>query len=301
MIFRSAKQALEASVNGCEFALYNGDCHEMMELIEKGTIDMVVTSPPYFMGKSYDKSYDIKQFIDDHKRIAPLIVDSVRPGGTVAWQVGHHVKNGITTPLDFLVYNAFSDIPSLFLRNRIVWTFGSGLHATKRLSGRHETILWFTKGQEYYFNLDAVRVAQKYPGKRHYSGPKKGELSGNPLGKNPGDVWEIPNVKSNHVEKTAHPCQFPVALVERLVKGMCPSEGIVLDPFAGSGTTGLAAVLNGRRFIGAELDLDFCKIAEQRYQEFKNGNARVRPLERPLYEPKSTDSVARRPDHFHVR
>lgn len=79
----------------------------------------------------------------------------------------------------------------LKLRNRIVWHFGHGLHASKRFSGRYETILWFSKTDNYIFNLDSVRVPAKYPGKRHFKGPKKGQPSGNPLGKNPSDIWEI--------------------------------------------------------------------------------------------------------------
>ena len=78
------------------------------------------------------------------------------------------------------------------MRNRIVWHFGHGLHASRRFSGRYEVIMWFTKSDDYTFNLDAVRVPQKYPQKKHFKGPRRGELSGNPLGKNPGDVWEIP-------------------------------------------------------------------------------------------------------------
>jgi len=107
----------------------------------------------------------------------------------------------------------------LSLRNRIIWHFGHGLHNKRRFSGRYEVILWYTKSDNYVFNLDDVRIPSKYPGKRHFKGPKTGQLSGNPKGKNPEDVWDIPNVKSNHVEKTEHPCQFPVGLVERLILG----------------------------------------------------------------------------------
>jgi adenine-specific DNA-methyltransferase len=88
----------------------------------------------------------------------------------------------------------------LKLRNRIVWTFGHGLHCQKRFSGRHETILWFTKSDDYKFKLDPVRVPSKYPFKKYFKGPNKGRISSNPLGKNPADVWDIPNVKANRAE-----------------------------------------------------------------------------------------------------
>jgi hypothetical protein len=188
------------------------DAFEFLAELKPASVDLIVSSPPYCMGKAYETSIDTADFMNMHERLAPLLVRALKNGGSLCWQVGHHVHNGVVTPLDALVYAIFSKQEKLLLRNRIIWTFAHGVHASRRFSGRHETVLWFTKGNDYAFNLDAVRVPQKYPGKRHYKGPKKGQLSGNPLGKNPSDVWEIPNVKANHIEKTDHPCQFPVAL-----------------------------------------------------------------------------------------
>ncbi len=218
-----------------EVRLETQDAFNFLQRIEPNSVDLIVSSPPYCMGKEYDTSLDLDDFISAHKKLAPLLIRALRAGGSLCWQVGHHVKDGIVTPLDALVYPIFAS-KQLLLRNRIVWTFGHGAHAKRRFSGRHETILWFTKGRRYQFNLDAVRVPQKYPGKRHYKGPKKGQLSGNPKGKNPSDVWAIPNVKSRHVEKTAHPCQFPVALVQRLIRGLVKPGGLIVDPFMGSGS-----------------------------------------------------------------
>jgi adenine-specific DNA-methyltransferase len=189
------------------------DAFKFLGDLAPNSADLIVSSPPYCMGKEYDRSLSIDDFFADHKRLAPLLVRALRSGGSLCWQVGHHVQNGVVVPLDALVYPILAAEKGLVLRNRIVWTFGHGVHASRRFSGRHETILWFTKGHDYHFDLDAVRVPQKYPGKRHYKGPNKGKWSGNPLGKNPSDVWEIPNVKSRHIEKAGHPCQFPVALV----------------------------------------------------------------------------------------
>ena len=167
-------------------------------------------------------------------------------------------------PLDYAVFAILKDIEGMVLRNRIIWTFGHGLHPSHRFSGRHETILWFTKGKEFSFDLDAVRVPQKYPGKRHYKGPNKGEFSGNPKGKNPGDVWEIPNVKGSHIEKLDHPCQFPIGLADRLVRALCPKDGIVFDPFMGSSSTGVGAITNSRRFLGAEINEKYGELAYDR-------------------------------------
>jgi adenine-specific DNA-methyltransferase len=124
--------------------------------------------------------------------------------------------------------------------------------------------VWFTKSDKYTFNLDSIRVPQKYPNKRHYKGPRKGELSGNPLGKNPGDVWEIGNVKHNHPEKTDHPCQFPVELVRRLILAFTNVGDVIVDPFMGSGTTAVSATLEGRDYIGFDNNMEYNRIARLR-------------------------------------
>jgi adenine-specific DNA-methyltransferase len=171
------------------------------------------------------------------------------------------------------------------MRNRVIWHFEHGLHCKNRFSGRYETILWFTKSRDYVFNLDPVRTPQKYPGKKHFKGPQAGAYSCNPLGKNPGDLWDIPNVKSNHVEKTEHPCQFPVGLIERLVLSMTNEGDWVLDPFLGTGTSLIAALRHRRRGAGAELLPRYVGIARQRIQEEIAGTLKTRPMDKPVYDP----------------
>ena len=274
------------------------DAFEFLGNLKPGSVDLFVSSPPYCMGKEYENSIDARDFLKIHTKLAPLLMRALRDGGSLCWQVGHHVSKGVVIPLDALVYSVFSQERNLLLRNRIVWTFGHGVHASRRFSGRHETILWFTKGHEYQFDLDAVRVPQKYPGKRHYKGPKKGEFSGNPLGKNPSDVWEIPNVKANHVEKTNHPCQFPVALVQRLIRGLTKKGDLVVDPFMGSGTSALAAALEGRAFAGCDIKMRYVATARKRVAAAKKGDAQYRSIEKPIHEPTGNEAVARRPSHF---
>ena len=169
------------------------------------------------------------------------------------------------------------------MRNRIVWHFGHRLHASKRFSGRHETIMWFTKSDDYFFNLDPVRVPQKYPNKKYFKGNKKGELSCNPKGKNPSDIWDIPNVKNNHVEKTEHPCQFPVALVERLILSMTKENDIVFDPFIGSGSSAVASLKNNRRCIGADTEKKYIEIAKKRINMTLDGSIKTREINKPIY------------------
>lgn len=278
--------------------LYPGDCVELIKTLPNESVDLTVTSPPYCMGKAYEDAKDVTKFIEDHRTLLPEIVRITKQGGSICWQVGYHVKNKVVYPLDYAIFSIMNNIEDIVLRNRIIWTFGHGTHATSRFSGRHEQILWFTKGRDYYFDLDSVRVPQKYPGKRHYKGPKKGDWSGNPKGKNPGDVWEIPNVKANHVEKVDHPCQFPIAVVKRLINALTKPDGTVFDPFAGSGTTGAAAILAGRKFIGAEANTKYFTIAKERMLAAARDTLRYRPENKAIHEPRVTDAVAKRPGHF---
>ena len=217
------------------------------------------------------------------------------PNGSLCWQVGNHIgKDGEVFPLDIFIYRLCKRL-GLRLRNRIVWCFEHGLHCRTRLSGRYETILWFTKSEDYVFNLDSVRVPQKYPGKKYFKGTKAGQYSCNPLGKNPGDVWIIPNVKHNHVEKTIHPCQFPIELVERLVLALTKPNDLVVDPYIGVASAACAALLHGRRAAGAEVVPEYVRIAKDRIKHAFEGKLRRRPLGRPIYQPSPTDKIAQRP------
>lgn len=251
--------------------LLQGEALSQLLEIPSNSVQLIITSPPYNIGKEYEKKVSYEKYLGEMSPIINELVRILKPGGSICWQVGNGVSKGEVFPLDALFYPIFKSL-GLSLRNRIVWTFGHGLHAQKRFSGRHETILWFTKGEDYVFNLDSVRVPSKYPNKKHYKGPNRGRLSGNPLGKNPGDVWEITNVKALHPEKTEHPCQFPVALVDRLVKALSNPNDIVLDPYVGSGTTIIASALNGRRSIGIDISKKYFSIADNRIKTLINGN-----------------------------
>jgi len=278
-------------------AMIHGDCLDVLKRLPENSVQLVVTSPPYFMGKDYDTSMSVAAFEEEISKVQEAILPLVVDGGSICWQVGSHVVDNRVIPLDAIVYAICARNPSIALRNRIVWTFEHGTNSPKRFSGRHETILWFTKGDNYTFDLDAVRVPQKYPGKRSYKGPRRGELSGNPMGKNPGDVWALPNVKSNHVEKTAHPCQYPVGLITRLIKATTKTGDLVLDPFAGSGTTAIAALETGRRFTCIEQDAEYHGIAQSRIAEWHRGTLRIRDDSPPI-EVNNRLAVARRPEHF---
>ena len=268
------------------FVFWEGDCLKLLSTIPDNYVQLVVTSPPYNLGKPYEDKLEINYYFEQQKAVIDECVRILKPQGSICWQIGNFVDNGEIIPLDILLYPIFSNL-KLHLRNRIVWTFGHGLHASKRFSGRYEVILWFTKTEEYVFNLDAVRAPQKYPEKKHFKGPHKGELSGNPLGKNPSDIWDIPNVKSNHIEKTEHPAQFPVELVERLVLALTNENDWVYDPFLGSGTSAIAALIHDRKAIGSEITPAYNEITRNRLALAEQGLLQIRPMDRDVYDPEN--------------
>jgi adenine-specific DNA-methyltransferase len=258
---------------------------KFMRNLDDESMKLIVTSPPYNIGKSYEKRSPLDQYIKDQAQVISECVRLLHPNGSLCWQVGNHVQKSEIFPLDLVLYHVFKD-HGLKLRNRIVWHFEQGLHCTKRLSGRYETIMWFTKGDDYTFNLDPIRVPSKYPQKKYYKGPKAGQLSGNPLGKNPSDVWVFPNVKNNHVEKTIHPCQFPIELVERLVLSMTDERDKVFDPYMGVGSSVVAALKHDREGYGCDVVKEYVDIAWKRVHELRSGTLQTRPMDKPVYDPK---------------
>ncbi len=260
------------------------DNREFMRGLADESMKLIITSPPYNIGKSYERRSPLEQYVADQAQVISECVRLLHPQGSICWQVGNHVQNGEVFPLDIVLYHLFKD-HGLKLRNRVVWHFEHGLHCSKRLSGRHETILWFTKSNDYTFELDPIRVPSKYPQKKYYKGPKAGQVSSNPLGKNPGDVWVFPNVKNNHVEKTIHPCQFPVELVERFVLSLTESGDAVFDPYMGVGSSVVAALKHGRRGYGCDLVEKYVQVAWERVHDLRSGTLQTRPMGRPVYDP----------------
>lgn len=295
----SDRYATDAAVT-----LYHGDRLDLLRQVKDAgsQAELIVTSPPYNVGKEYEQVLPLEHYIEEQRKTIEAALDVLSSTGSICWQVGHYIEGSKTSkeafPLDLVLYPIFKSF-GLKLRNRIVWTFGHGLHENHRFSGRHETILWFTRDREdYTFNLDPVRVPQKYPGKRAFRGDKKGQVTGNPLGKNPGDVWDMPNVKSNHIEKTDHPCQFPVGLVERLVLALTNPGDLVIDPYAGVGTTAVACVLHNRKSAGADTEAYYLQTARERVIRAAKGQLKYRPMNDPVYVPDPNTAVARVPEEW---
>lgn len=290
-----------------QIVLYHGDVLRFLGTIPDETVKLIITSPPYNIGKAYETRVGIEEYLDQQKDVITELHRILHPEGSICWQVGNYVEKGEIFPLDMFYYPMFKSL-GMKLRNRIVWHFGHGLHARKRFSGRYETLLWFSKGDQYTFNLDDVRVPSKYPGKRHYKGNKRGQLSGNPKGKNPSDIWllmkaewetglwDIPNVKSNHPEKTIHPAQFPIELAERCVLAMSNTGDWVFDPYSGVGSTLVAAAKHQRKAMGSEKEEEYVGLAKQRLQSYFRGNLKMRPLGKPVHQPTGKEKITQFPE-----
>lgn len=278
------KKSQIKSILPTENRIWSGKVEGFLDSLgEEEVFDLVVTSPPYNLGKEYETRQDLTDYINWQESIIDRIVPRVKSTGSICWQVGNYVGNGQIMPLDIELAPIFKK-HNLQLRNRIIWHFGHGLHSKDRFSGRYEVIMWYTKSDSYFFDLDAVRIPPKYPGKKYYKGPRKGEYSCNPRGKNPEDVWEIPNVKSNHVEKTSHPCQFPVGLIEMLVLSMTKEGDLVFDPFSGVGSSGVAAALHKRYYWGADTMQSYVEESVRRINDALEGKAKYRSYNVELYD-----------------
>ncbi|MER9354990.1 site-specific DNA-methyltransferase [Mesorhizobium sp. M0514] len=296
--------------------LIQADVSRALDLIGDETVQLVLTSPPYNLRKIYerDKAMSLEEYVAWLTPVVEKICKKVTAGGSVCWQVGNFVRDGEVFPLDYYFYGMFLS-HGFKLRNRIIWKFNFGLHANKRLSGRYETLLWFTKSDEYVFNLDPIRVPQLYPGKRHSAKKgeeKAGKPSGNPLGKNPSDfwtfsaddcfseypIWEIPNVKANHPEQTIHPCQFPHELAERCVLAFSNAGDVVLDPFVGAGTSAIAAVKAGRNAIGVDRSADYVDLTRKRVKALRAGELELRQSDKEVRRPLPGEKVSTVPEEW---
>jgi len=296
---------------GFDLLMGVNDSLEFLKTVPSGSVKLIVSSPPYNIGKVYEERVKLDQYLDYQEKIARECTRILSDDGSIAWEVGNYVYNKEIFPLDFFFYRIFKESNGLKMRNRIIWRIEHGLHASLRFSGRYETISWYTKTDEYTFNLDPVRIPQKYPGKTHYKpGEKYGKPSGNPLGKNPGDVWDIlledweeeiwniPNVKANHPEKTEHPAQYPIELVQRLILALTNEGDTVLDPFGGVGTSALAALLLNRKAVSVEREGKYIDVTMERVRAMANGTLRIRKLGTKVYVPTGKEKVSKVPESW---
>jgi adenine-specific DNA-methyltransferase len=252
------------------FILYQGNCVDLLGQLRgsKFRNELTVTSPPYNIGKEYEQPLSVDEYITWCSQWMGQIYDITGPHGAFWLNVGYLEvdEKGLCVPISYLLWDKS---PFYFLQE-IVWAYGAGVTAKRRLSPRNEKWLFFVKdAQDYTFNLDDIRDPNvKYPNQK-----KNGKFRCNPLGKNPSDVWEFPKVTTGEdrssKERTGHPAQFPLGVVERVVKVSSNPADVVLDPFAGSCSAGIASVGLGRVFVGFEIRPDYCQMAVERFKKFQ--------------------------------
>lgn len=254
---------------GDSFAFYHGDCEDLLTALPLGVVDLTFTSPPYNIGKEYEKVLDLPEYLAWCESWISKIYAVTSEKGAFALNVGYVsiAERAKSIPLPYLLWNR---IP-FFLQQEIVWNYGAGVAGKKFLSPRNEKVLWYVKNAERYcFNLDDIRDPNvAYPNQK-----KNGKLRCNTIGKNPSDVWQIAKVTSGKgrasKERTPHPAQFPFDLCERVLKGFSNKNDIILDPFLGSGSTAEAAARTGRFCIGFELKNEYLQIAAKRMKSLEN-------------------------------
>lgn len=256
------------------FVLYNSDLIDGLKAIaECGLkLDLTLTSPPYNIGKEYEKVMPLQQYLMWCEEWMGLIYKATQDEGSFWLNLGYVEveRKGLCVPLSYLLW----DKSPFYMLQEVVWQYGAGVAAKKRLSPRNEKWIYYVKDKDKYtFNLDDIRDPNvKYPNQK-----KNGKFRCNPLGKNPSDVWEFPKVttgtKRSSKERTNHPAQFPLGVVERILLASSKPADLVLDPFAGSCSSGIAAMGLGRLFIGFELSEDYCNMAANRFELFKEARS----------------------------
>jgi len=266
------------------FILYCGDCVELLEkLIEARfmNINLTITSPPYNIGKEYETPRPVNDYVEWCSRWMTYVYEVTSPTGSFWLNLGYLEVpgKGLCVPIPYLIW----DKSPFYLLQEVVWHYTAGVSTKKRLSPRNEKWLYFVKNHNNYtFDLDDIRDPNvKYPNQK-----KKGKYRCNPLGKNPSDVWIIPKVTTgknrSSKERTAHPAQFPLVIVERITLASSRVEDVVLDPFAGSCSSGIAAAALGRIFVGIEINAKYCSIGIERYEKF-NRERRRHAMQQSLF------------------
>lgn len=244
-------------------AIYQGDCVALMQKIPDELIQLTVTSPPYNIGKEYESVMSLDEYLEWCKSWIKSIYRLTNDDGAFWLNVGYLniEKKGLAVPIPYLLW----DKTDFFFLQEVVWNYSAGVACRNRLSPRNEKLLWYLKNPDkYIFNLDDIRDPNvKYPNQK-----KNGKLKCNPLGKNPSDVWQIAKVTSgtnrSSKERTSHPAQFPIEMIERIIKASSNTHDVILDPFIGSGTTAIAAQRNNRFVIGFEINPAYIDIMKNR-------------------------------------
>lgn len=252
-----------------KYEIYNRDAADAAEFIERESVDLVVTSPPYDDLRKYNGVGDTWNK-DKFKSAALALWDVLKPGGVVVWVVNDKVENGGKTGTAFEQALYFRDI-GFKINDTMIWKKKNPLPQVRqpRYNQVFEYMFVFSKGKPKTFN--PIMVPCKCSGQDYDStcknmggenGRTKKHFKINDE-KVDSNIWEIAVAQN----KTIHPAVFPYEIPYRHIKSWTNEGDVVLDPFMGSGTTGLAALDLGRKFIGIELNEEYFDLSKQRLEE----------------------------------
>lgn len=253
--------------------VHNIDALEGIMDLPDNSIDLVVADPPYNLGKDYGNDSDkqeTKEFLQWTEQWLSLVIPKIKSSGSLyiftTWRY---------SPEIFVFLKSQMTMINEIIWDRRVPSMGG---STRKYSSVHDTIGFFAKSKDYYFDLDSVRVpydeeTKKARSRSIFVGKKWLEV-----GYNPKDVWTVSRLHRIHSERENHPTQKPLEIIERIIKASCPENGVVLDPFAGSGTTVAACLLNNRRYIAYEINAEYCNIINTRVERIQNGSYDVTPI-----------------------
>lgn len=225
-----------------------GDCIKELKSIDSNSVDLIIADPPYNVGKDYGNgsdSQDFDEYMSFTKQWLTECHRVLKSDGTIYVFIGFRY-------ISYLFRIMEEDLNMNFV-NWISWHYTQGIGKTKGFSPRHDDILMFSKTDKYKFNLDDVRVPQKYYRKVN-----------NMRGANPGDVWEVSHIHYCQKGRQQHPTQKPEALIERMVLASSNEGDLVVDPFSGSGTTMRVCQQLDRNGIGIELNEEYIVQTKER-------------------------------------
>nr|WP_244214526.1 site-specific DNA-methyltransferase [Cupriavidus plantarum] len=232
---------------------------EGLARIPDGSIDLVVADPPYGLGKDYGNDSDLlsgQAYLDWSVRWMDALIPKIAPRGSLylfcTWQY---------SPELFVMLKQRMTMINEIIWDRRVPSMGG---TTRKYSSVHDNIGFFARQRDYYFDLDPVRIPYDAETKKARSRPRFEGKKWLEVGYNPKDLWSVPRIHRQDPERADHPTQKPLEIVERMVLASCPPGGIVLDPFSGSGTTAVACLRHGRRFVGFEINATYIDVARQR-------------------------------------
>ena len=246
-----------------------GNSLDILKTLESNSIDVIIADPPYNLGKDYGNNKDNRTF-DDYLEFTKCWVKEshrvLKNTGTI------YVFMGVRF-ISYLFMILERDYHFIF-NSWITWHYTQGLGKTKGFSPRHDDILMFTKTTNFNFFLDNIRVPQKYY-----------RSINNMKGANPGDVWEFSHVHYCNSNRQNHPTQKPEGLIERMILSSSKEDDIILDPFAGSGTTLRVCQQLNRNCIGIEINPEYIQIIKERLKDpFDGFDSIDKRMERVPYD-----------------